>query len=106
MVNAITDATFQTEVLDSKGLTLIDLWAPWCGPCVMLSPILEELAEEMKDKVKVIKMNVDENPQTAQAHQVMSIPTVMLFKDGKLVEKLIGVQAKQSYIEVINKHSS
>lgn len=103
MVSAVSDADFQAEVLNSKGVTVIDLWAPWCGPCVMLSPMLEEISDEMSGKAKVVKMNVDENPQTSMTYQVRSIPTVMFFKDGELKETLIGVQPKQTYIELINK---
>ena len=82
----ITDKDFQTEVLDHKGLVLVDFWAPWCGPCRMLAPVIEELAEEMKDTVKVCKMNVDENTQFPQKYEIMSIPTVLLFKDGEVVK--------------------
>ena len=101
----VTDDTFQKEVLDSKGLTLIDFWAPWCGPCHMLTPIIDEISEEMGDKVKIGKMNVDENQQISMTYQVMSIPTVMLFKDGEPLQSFIGVQPKQVYMEAIEKAS-
>lgn len=101
----VEDNSFETEVLKSEGLTLVDFWAPWCGPCVMLGPIIEEIAEEMGDKVKVAKLNVDENQQTAMMYQVMSIPTVMLFKDGQPVQTFIGVQPKQAYVDAIEKNS-
>lgn len=102
----LTDNTFKEEVEESKGLVLVDFWAVWCYPCQILGPIIEELAGEMKDKVKVMKLNVDENPQTSMKFNVMSIPTVILFKDGKAVETLIGVQPKKNYEDIINKHSN
>lgn len=101
----ITDKDFQTEVLDHKGLVLVDFWAPWCGPCRMLAPVIEELAEEMKDTVKVCKMNVDENTQFPQKYEIMSIPTVLLFKDGEVVETMVGLLPKDSFKEVVEKHS-
>lgn len=103
MAHAVSDKDFQQEVLDHEGLVLVDFWAAWCGPCIMLGPIIEELAEELGEKVKVMKLNVDENPQTSMQYQVMSIPTVMLFKDGKPVETMIGVQPKQAYEKAIER---
>jgi len=101
----VTDQDFQTEVLDYKGLVLVDFWAPWCGPCMMLGPVIEELAEEVKDKAKVCKMNVDESMEFPQKYGIMSIPTILLFKDGEIVESMIGLQPKSAFVEVIEKHS-
>ncbi len=101
MNTVLTDANFKDEV--ASGLVLVDFWAPWCGPCRMLSPIIEEVAGEV-DGVKVGKLNVDENPQVASQFQIMSIPTVMLFKDGELVETMIGLRPKEAYVEVIKKY--
>lgn len=105
MAVAFTDSSWQDDVLDASGLVMIDFWAEWCGPCHMLSPTVEEISKEMGDKVKVGKLNVDENQATAAKYQVMSIPTVMIFKDGEVVEKLIGVQPKQAYVDAINRHA-
>ena len=103
MAHTFADDTFEKEVLESKGLTLVDFWAPWCGPCHMLAPIIDEISEEMGDKVKVGKLNVDENQMTSMKYQVMSIPTVILFKDGEPVQSFIGVQPKQAYVDVIER---
>ncbi|MBI2356992.1 thioredoxin [Candidatus Dojkabacteria bacterium] len=102
---AVTDSTFEQNVLNSKGLVMVDFWAAWCMPCLILGPIIEEIAHEKKDSVKVLKLNVDENPQTSMKYQVMSIPTVMLFKDGKPVETFIGVQPKAVYERAVEIHS-
>lgn len=101
----ITDDTFQAEVLEHKGLVLVDFWAPWCAPCRMLGPIFEELGEEMGEKIRIAKVNVDEERSVAQKYGIMSIPTVFLVKDGEVVETMIGVQPKESYLEAIEKHS-
>lgn len=98
----LTDKNFEEEVIKSKGVTLVDFWAPWCGPCRMLGPIVEEIAEDFKGKAKICKLNVDENQETAGKFGVMSIPTVLIFKDGKQAETLIGVQPKEVLTEKLN----
>ena len=90
----LSDASFDKEVLQSKEPVLVDLWAPWCGPCRMLGPIVEELAKEYAGKVKVAKLNTDENAGTAAKFKISAIPTMLFFKDGKVVEQLVGVHAK------------
>ncbi len=92
-----TDANFESEVLKSETPVLVDFWAPWCAPCRIVSPIVEELATEYSGKLKVGKLNVDDNPQTAQSYGVMSIPTVLLFKGGKPGKTIIGAQSKDNY---------
>jgi thioredoxin 1 len=98
----ITDQDFKKIVLESEMLVVVDFWAPWCGPCRMVSPVIEELADEYKGKVVVGKMNVDENPETSSQFSVMSIPTVMLFKNGKSVKSLVGAQSKGNYKKMID----
>lgn len=90
----VTDDSFQREVLSARGLVLVDCWAPWCGPCRMVGPIMDQLAAESNGRYRIAKLNVDENPRTAAQFQIHSIPTMLIFKDGKLVEQLIGAQPK------------
>lgn len=90
MVKEVTDNDFEQEVLKSALPAMVDMWAPWCGPCRMLGPVVEKLAEDFKDKVKVCKLNVDENPQTASAYGVRSIPLVLFFKNGQKVDESLG----------------
>jgi thioredoxin 1 len=98
-----TDANFDEEVMKSTTPVLVDFWAVWCGPCQMQGPIVEEVATALAGKAKVGKLNVDENPQTAMKFQVMSIPTLLIFKAGKVVKQFIGVQTKDTLISEINK---
>lgn len=100
----LTDSNFKEEIKDYNGVALVDFWAPWCGPCQMASPIIDELAKEYEGKVKVGKVNVDEEGTLATEYEIMSIPSVFLFKNGEIVETLIGGQSKESYIEAIEKH--
>jgi thioredoxin 1 len=99
----VSDNTFQSEV-EGTGTVLVDFWAPWCGPCKMIAPVLEEISGELGDKLKIAKVNVDENPASAQRFAVMSIPTLMIFKDGEAVDKVIGFQPKENLMSTINKH--
>ena len=100
----VNDDNFQKEVLESGGLVLVDFWAPWCMPCRMLAPTIEEIANEMEGKVKVCKMNVDESIKYPQQYGIMSIPTVMLFKNGQTVETMIGLQPKEEILKTIQEH--
>lgn len=96
-----TDLSFKAEVLESKMPTVVDFWAPWCGPCRMVSPIIDELAQEFEGKIKVGKINVDDNSQTAGAYGVMSIPSVLFFKNGVPVKTMVGAQSKENYKQEI-----
>src|SRR5215203_722979 len=96
----ITDQTFEREVLQATGRpVLVDCWAPWCGPCRMIGPVMDQLALESHGHYRIAKLNVDENPQTSSRFQIASIPTMLIFKDGKLIDRLIGVQPKQAIAE-------
>lgn len=100
----LTDANFNKQV--SKGLVLVDFWAPWCAPCRMIAPILSELAEDFDGKAKIGKLNVDENKAVAGKYGIRSIPTLMLFKDGEVVEKFVGVKPKSAFEKAIKKQLS
>ena len=94
-VGKVSDATFEAEVLKATGPVVVDFWAEWCGPCKMIGPVLDEIAGAMGDKVKIVKLNVDENPGTASKYGIMSIPTLMIFKNGELASRQVGAAPKQ-----------
>lgn len=96
----VTSERFQSDVLDFKGTVLVDFWAAWCGPCRMLAPILEQLAEE-NPQIRIAKVNVDEQPQLGSKFNIMSIPTVMIFKDGKLVNTSVGLRPKEDFLQYL-----
>ena len=105
MAKDTTDNSFKTDILEAKGLTLVDFWAPWCGPCRQLSPIVEEVAKELEGKVEVYKCNIDENPETPSQFAVRGIPTLMIFKDGKLVDTKVGSLSKTALLEWVKTNS-
>ncbi len=99
----INDSNFETEVLGSPVPVLVDFWAPWCGPCRMLSPMVAELSKEYEGKAKVVKVNTDESPETASKFQISAIPTILFFKDGNVVEQLVGVRPKPELKSILDK---
>ncbi|ETA79385.1 thioredoxin [Youngiibacter fragilis] len=101
----ISDATFESEVLNKKGMVLVDFWAPWCGPCRMVAPVMEELSREYEGRLEVVKLNVDNNPKVSQSLRITSIPTIILFKDGKAVDGTVGVRPKEFFQDIIKKNS-
>lgn len=103
-MQSINDSQFQNEVLDAKGLVLVDFWAEWCGPCRQLGPVLEEVSKEMGADVKICKMNVDEAPNTAAQYGIRSIPTMFLFKDGKQIDVKVGFNSQATITSWLNGH--
>lgn len=91
-IQEVDENTFQSEVLESDIPVLVDFWAPWCGPCHMVTPMLKDVADKMGDKLKVVKMNTDENMKTAQNYEIMAIPSLLVFKKGEVVERIVGVK--------------
>jgi thioredoxin 1 len=98
VTKTVTDDTFVEDVLSSEKPVLVDFWAEWCGPCRLVSPVLEEIAAEHSEKISVVKLNIDENPQTARDYQVMSIPTMSVFSGGKVVKSIIGAKPKSAIL--------
>lgn len=103
-ITNVTDQTFEQEVIDADQPVLVDFWAPWCGPCRMLTPVIEELAAEYKDKLKVVKLNTEDNPQVAMAMAIRSIPAVLLFDGRDIVDAKIGAQPKKAFNKMIDKY--
>lgn len=99
----VTDQTFDAEVLQSDKPVLVDFWAPWCGPCRMQGPIVEDVAKEMEGQAKVAKLNVDENPMKAQQYGIMSIPTLIIFHKGQAVRQFVGVQSKETLVSELRR---
>jgi thioredoxin 1 len=103
-VASVSNATFQQEVLESNAIVLVDFWAPWCGPCRMVAPVVDAIAAQYKDRVKVVKLNVDDHPEIASRYGIRSIPALMLFKDGEQVDIVIGAVPKTTLADAIDKH--
>jgi thioredoxin 1 len=100
----VTDATFKDEVLDSDVPVLVDFWAPWCGPCRMVAPVVDEIADQYAGQVKVVKLNTDENPNTASQYGIRSIPTLMIFKGGQRVDMVVGAVPKTTLANTLEKY--
>ena len=103
-VSQVTDSSFNEDVLQSDIPVLVDFWAPWCGPCKMVAPVVSEIAQQFKDKVKVVKLNTDENPNTASKYGIRSIPTLMIFKGGQRVDMVVGAVPKTTLASTLEKH--
>ncbi|KZL92657.1 thioredoxin [Clostridium magnum] len=100
----ISDNTFNKEITENNVPVVVDFWAPWCGPCKMITPVMEELDKQYSGKAKFVKVNVDENPTTSQQFRISSIPTIMVFKDGKPVENMVGFRPKSDIEQILNRH--
>jgi len=104
-VSPVSALDFESEVLKSDKLVIVDFWAEWCGPCKMIAPLLDEVAKEMPDKVKIVKVNVDQEQQLAQQYGIYNIPTLLFFKQGTVREQVVGTAAKKVLVEKINAHA-
>ena len=102
----VNEKTWEQEVLKAKGLVMVDFWAVWCGPCQMVAPIVDELSKEYEGRLKVAKLNTDENPGIASQYQIMGIPTLLIFKDGKPIDKIVGAAPKKQFKDKIESHLS
>ncbi|MCE2702125.1 MAG: thioredoxin [Anabaena sp. 49633_E8] len=100
----VTDSSFKVEVLDSDVPVLVDFWAPWCGPCRMVAPVVEEIATQYEEKIKVVKVNTDENPEIASKYGIRSIPTLMIFKGGDKVDMVVGAVPKTTLANTLEKY--
>ena len=103
-VLTVTKENFDQEVLQSEQPVMVDFWAAWCGPCRMVAPTVEQVAEEFQGKAKVVKVNVDDNGELAERYRIMTIPTLMVFKNGNVVDSLVGVRTKEELSNMLNKH--
>ena len=106
MAKKVNSSEFKSEVLDHKGVVLVDFFATWCGPCKALTPIVDKLSEEMSGKVKIVKVDIDENSALATEYRVMSVPTMKLFKDGEVVERLVGLRPESELRDKLNYYSA
>ncbi len=105
-IKVVTDATFEQDVLKAEGPVLVDFWAPWCGPCRMVAPVLEKIAEQYAGRVTIAKVNVDENQQTSMQYGIRSIPTVALFSKGEVVDGVLGAAPAQHFAKMLDEHLS
>ena len=105
MTSKVTSQDFKEKVLEADGVVVVDFWAAWCGPCIALGPILEQVGKDLGEKATVLKLNVDENNDIAHKYQIRSIPNVKIFKDGEVVKDLIGLMPKESYIQAVEEAS-
>ena len=103
-ISVLTDETFASEVSSSAAPLLVDFWAPWCGPCRLVAPVLEDLAGQYEGRIKITKLNVDDNPRTASSFHITSIPTLLVFKGGELVDQIVGARPREYFQAVIEKH--
>ena len=104
-ITEVNDSNFQTEVLDSDKPVVVDFWAPWCGPCRMVAPVLDEISQEMGDKIKFVKLNTDENQNTAAKYQIMAIPSLLVFHKGEEKDRVIGFKPKAQLVDQLNELS-